>query len=771
MKTALNDNWRFRVEGGEWRSVELPHDAMLEGGRSAFSPTGKDGGYFPGGKYEYETILDLAETDLELDLRLHFEGVYRNATILVNGEKAYFQAYGFSDFFVPLNALAKPGKNPIKVEVDNSLVPNARWYTGAGIYRPVYLEKHDPDGPGEIRVKTISVNPTQICVEAKEGSKVAIYADKEKIYEGFAGEIEIPSAHLWSAEDPFLYELVVTRGKDSELLRFGIREIRLVPGKGLLINGVSTKLKGACIHSDNGILGARSYRDYEFRRVKLLKEAGFNALRMAHNPCCQYVLEAADELGMYILDEAFDGWYTPKNYHDFSRQFEQYYPEVIKAMAHKDFNHPSVIMYSLGNEVTETAENKGLELVDRMVSLIKGIDTSRPITCGVNLVLDVYAKKGIGIYKDKGDYRPKPIETGKKYKERKRGSALFNAFMPYLRWLFFFLSKGKTAEQVCLSLSPKLDILGYNYGSSRYAIDGKNHPDWLLLGTETMPGDLPYNYKAMAELPNLVGDFVWAGYDYIGEALIGDWTYYSYSGLPKLAGQGLTDINGYPKGILGYCQVAMKNEAKPYIAVRPVNHYKEKPKKSAWQFTNAIPSWTFFGYEGKKALVEVYSAAPSVTLSLNGRVIGSKPTNNNIAKFSLPYTPGILRAVALDKNGDVVGESTIRSAKKDIRLSVKADVQKLSADRLAFLSIGFADEDGVIDPTIEVPVKVETKGPIRLLGLGSGLCKTDESFLSSVYHSYQGRLMAIIKAEGRGKGEAIISAEGHDSVKLEFDCL
>lgn len=767
MKTRLTKGWRFREEGGEFIAIELPQDAMLSGTRSPLSPTGKDGAYFPGGRYEYRLDLELTDEDLSFDLALHFEGVYRNATILVNGQKAYFQAYGFTDFYVNLNGFVKEGNNEIQVLVDNSLVPNARWYTGAGIYRPVYLEKHDKEGPGDIKIRTISFSPAEILIEAKEGSKVIVFGEKTKIYEGSAGKISIPNAHLWTAGDPYLYDIEVTRGQETERVRYGIRTVEAALGKGLLVNGVPTKLKGCCLHSESGILGACSYRDYEFRRIRILKDAGFNAVRMAHNPCSEYLLEACDELGMYVLDEAFDGWYVPKNYHDFARQFVDNYPFVLVAMAKKDFSHPSVIMYSIGNEVTESASKEGIELMTKMRSILLSCDDTRPITCGINVILDVYAAKGIGVYKDKGDYKAEPIETKKPYKEKKRGSTLFNAFMPYLRKLFFVLSRGKTATRLCEQIMPTLDIIGYNYASSRYELDGANH---LILGTETMPGDLPFNYQKMAELPNLVGDFVWAGYDYMGEALIGDWTYYSYPGLPKLSGQGLTDINGYPKGILGYCQAAMNGERKPYIAVRPVNHYKERPKKSAWQFTNAIPSWTFPGFEGKKAVIEVYSAAPFITLSLNGRVLGTKRTINNVTRFVTRYAPGTLRAVALNGEGEALGENALCSAQGGIKLSAKASNLELEGDHLSFIDIAFADENGTIDPTVEVPVKVFCQGPIRLLGLGSGLCKTDESFLSDTYSSYQGRLMGIVKSTGVGKGKVRISAEGYNSISLEFIC-
>ena len=298
-------------------------------------------------------------------------------------------------------------------------------------------------------------------------------------------------------------------------------------------------LRGGCIHHDNGVLGACSFADAEERRVRILKNQGFNALRMAHNPASRSLLDACDRIGMYVMDEAFDGWYIPKEYHDYSRDFLSDYKSVLAAMVENDYNHPSVIMYSLGNEVTETAAKRGIELCAEMRDTVHSLDGTRPVTCGINVLLDVYARLGIGVYSDKKKYKREPLPEGKGYKEKKSGSAFFNYWAEKLGKLFFVLSDTRLAEKAVRDISPALDIVGLNYASSRYDKDAEKYPDRLMIGTETMSADLPYNWNRVLRHKQLIGDFVWSAWDYIGETCMG-WTYQSYKGLPLLSGQGLT---------------------------------------------------------------------------------------------------------------------------------------------------------------------------------------------------------------------------------------
>ena len=293
------------------------------------------------------------------------------------------------------------------------------------------------------------------------------------------------------------------------------------PCAGFLINGKRTLLRGGCIHHDNGVLGACSYPDAEERRVRILKEQGFNALRISHNPASRALLDACDKLGMYVMDECFDGWYIPKNYHDYSRDFFEGYKDDLRAMVEKDFDHPCVVMYSVGNEVTETASEKGVKLCGEMRDLLHSLDPTRPVTCGINVLLDVYIKKGMGIYRDKGEYRREPLPEGKTYREKRAGSAFFNFWAAKLGGLMFRMSKGKTADKIVDAVMPSLDIIGYNYAASRYDIDVGRHPDKMIVGSETMAGDLPYNWERVKQYPQVIGGLRLGGVGLLGRGVHG----------------------------------------------------------------------------------------------------------------------------------------------------------------------------------------------------------------------------------------------------------
>lgn len=236
-------------------------------------------------------------------------------------------------------------------------------------------------------------------------------------------------------------------------------------------------------------------------------------------------------------------------------------------------------MYSVGNEVTETASEKGVKLCGEMRDLLHSLDPTRPVTCGINVLLDVYIKKGMGIYRDKGEYRREPLPEGKTYREKRAGSAFFNFWAAKLGGLMFRMSKGKTADKIVDAVMPSLDIIGYNYAASRYDIDVRRHPDKMIVGSETMAGDLPYNWERVKQYPQVIGDFVWAAWDYLGEACMG-WHYPSYKGLPLLAEQGMVDMTGDPLAQMAFMQTVWGMRKAPYLAVRPVNHSGETPVKA-----------------------------------------------------------------------------------------------------------------------------------------------------------------------------------------------
>ncbi|MCM1538533.1 MAG: DUF4982 domain-containing protein [bacterium] len=762
MKYELNLNWTCNGT-----LVNLPHDAMLEERRDASCRNGVNSGYFLGGKYIYEKIFEINSEDIGKKIVLHFEGVYQNCMVTVNGRQVGAHKYGYTAFDVDISGVVQAGENHLRVDVDNSLEPNCRWYSGSGIYRPVSLLIDEPDAPKMI---TKSYNPAVIEVIA-DADNVEILDGETVIASGVPGEITIPDAKLWTAETPNLYTCVTRKDGKERRDTFGIRLLQWDAKKGLRVNGQRVLLRGGCIHHDHGVLGACDFYDAEYRRISILKENGFNALRIAHNPASQITLNICDELGMYVMNETFDGWYVPKTYHDYARWFDAEWKNDIAAMVNASFNHPCVIMYSHGNEVSETASKKGADTCRMLTDYIHTLDSSRPVTAGVNVLLNVYTMMGIGVYKDKGEYKPEPLPQKGGYKEKKTGSAFFNAMAGKLGSLMFYMAAGKKGDKACRGAADGLDVLGLNYAASRYDDDAKNYPDRLMVGSETMAADLPYNWERVKKYPQVLGDFVWSAWDYLGEACIGDWTYHSYKGLPLLAGQGMVDITGKPLAAMYFMQVVWGMRKTPFIGVRPLNHADEKPTTGAWQFTNAIDSWTWHGYEGTKAVVEVYADAASVRLELNGKEIGAKPVKKYKAIFKTAYTPGTLTAVALDESGREISRHSLSTAGKKIKLSVMPDKTDLKADgqSLCYLPIEFTDENGELIPYMEQPVTVKVEGAGKLQGLGSALCKTDERYVDDTFNSYRGRLLAVVRT-GTEAGTVTVTVTNRDvkSVRIEL---
>ena len=767
MILSWNDRWTFQKEGTGPIPVCLPHDAMLTEPRDGKCRNGVNSGYFPGGKYTYKKVFSITPDQLNKSIVIHFEGVYQNCTVFVNEKHAGNHRYGYTPFDVDITDAVHAGNNTVRVDVDNSLEPNCRWYSGSGLFRPVELRIRARNHIESIHIETVSLNPAQVKIDVQTTAPTPVTVeirDGDKVIaSGAPGVLTVPNARLWSAEHPNLYTCVVRTEKDEERLAFGIRQLKWSAEEGLTVNGQRVMLRGGCIHHDHGVLGACEFRDAEERRIRILKENGFNALRIAHNPASQITLETCDKLGMYVMNEAFDGWFIPKTYHDYARWFENDWRQDITAMVESSRNHPCVILYSIGNEVSETAAQKGVEVCKQMTDFIHGLDATRPVTAGINVLLNVYANMGMGVYRQKGDYKPEPLPETSGYREKKTGSAFFNAMAQKLGPLMFFMSKGAKGDRASRGAGAALDVLGLNYASSRYDEDMVRYPNRLMVGSETMAADLPYNWERVKKYPRLLGDFVWSAWDYLGEACMGDWTYHSYKGLPLLAGQGVIDITGKPLAAMAFMQVVWGLRKAPFIGVRPLNHAKEAPSTGAWQFTNAIDSWSWQGYEGTNAIVEVYADAAAVRLRLNGREIGKKAVKKFKTIFRLPYEPGTLTAEGLDENGQVISSHSLHTAGEETVLTVKPERTVLWANGqdLCYIPIEFTDRAGNLKPYIEQRVELMAEGAVTLAGFGSALCKTDEVFYKSYHNSYRGRCLAVLRA-GNAPGNASITVKSSD---------
>lgn len=451
MTIDLNKGWFFCKEDGIPVETDLPHDAMLAETRDRICRNGVNTGYFPGGKYRYEKRFVLEEAAVGKSIVLHFEGVYQNCKVYLNGLAVGAHHYGYTAFDVDISNAVQAGENLLRVTVDNSLEPNCRWYSGSGIYRPVTMCIQDKNHISGVHLETLDIHPARVRAEITTTRPcdvtVEFYDGDTCVASGAPGVLEIPDAKLWSAENPYLYRVLVRTDTDEQTIFYGIRNLAWSAETGLTVNDKPVLLRGGCIHHDHGVLGACEYQDAEERRIRILKESGFNAVRMAHNPASQTTLEICDRLGMYVMNEAFDGWYIPKTYHDYSRRFETDWRSDVTAMVESSRNHPCVIMYSIGNEVSETATPKGVEVCKRLTEFVHSLDNTRPVTAGVNVLLNVYASMGMGVYKDKGDYKPEPLPPKRGYREKKTGSAFFNAMTQKLGKLMFFMAAREAGRQ------------------------------------------------------------------------------------------------------------------------------------------------------------------------------------------------------------------------------------------------------------------------------------------------------------------------------------
>ena len=732
------------------KAVTLPHDAQISEKRGKDVSNGGHG-YFPGGLYTYEKTFT-APTEWEgKTILVEFEGVYKNATVSLNGKELCFHPYGYTGFFVELKDLVYGGSNTLTVVADNSKLPNSRWYSGSGIYRPVWLHVCEKNGlrPECVKISTVSIDPAVVKIE----SPVSVKADVDGISgEGASFELTIPNAKLWSDDTPFLYTAKITAGEgDSVEIPFGIRQITW-SNKGLFINGKETLLRGGCVHHDSGILGAATYAESEERRVRILKENGFNAIRSSHNPASKALLDACDRLGMYVMDETFDMWYNRKNPHDYGCDFEKCWESDVTAMVERDFNHPSVILYSIGNEVGEPAEAKGLDYGRKMVELCHKLDASRPVTCGTNLMIMSRYAKGSGIYQD-GESNT-AAGDGKKKKEGGNASLAFNIMASFIGSGMNKAGNSKKVDELTTPFLDALDIAGYNYGSGRYPLEEKAHPNRVVFGSETFPQDIWKNWQMVKKYPYLVGDFMWTSWDYLGEAGIGAWSY--TGGMPFnrpypwiLAGAGVIDILGIPDGSCKYASTVWGLEGNPVIAVKPVNHPGVRPSKSVWRGTNAILSWSWAGCKGNKAEVEVYSDQAQVELLINGKSVGQKKVKECKAIFKVKYQPGTVTAVAYDASGRETGRSELISADAPLKIAVRPEKRDAKPGEVVYVPVNIEGANGVVESNADRKLTVTVEGG-ELLAFGSANPCTEEQYNTGSFTTYYGRALAVVRAGEAG---------------------
>lgn len=779
--TPLLTGWTCRHLGDTvpGKAVTLPHDAMLAEPRTAISAGGTNTGWYEGYDYEYQRTLTVPENELADTHILEFEGVYHNAEVWLNGQKAAFRPYGYTNFYVDCAPYLHAGENELRVIARNADQPNSRWYSGAGIYRPVQLWKARGAHItlNGVKIRTLSLQPAIVEVRVKTtapGTVRLTVDDLPAMQQESDGEavftLTLDNARLWTPETPNLYTCRVSFADDEVTETFGVRKVEWGTD-GFLLNGKRYIIQGACIHHDNGLLGAVCDPDAVARKVRLLKENGYNAIRSAHNPCSKALLTECDRQGMLVMDEYIDHWYIHKTEHDYVDYFNDWWRQDLTDMVEKDYNHPCVVLYSTGNEVSETAQKRGIALTKEMTDFLHGLDDSRPVTCGVNIFFNFLSSIGFGVYSD--EKAKKEAERAEKAAKKKAvGSQFFNNLAGLLG--DEFMKRGATLHGCDVKTRDafaNMDIAGYNYGIYRYKHDLKKYPQRLILGSETFCNDA-YKFRELAKQePRLVGDFVWAGMDYLGEVMVGSWEYADYAetfdgGLGWVsAGSGRIDLTGKPLGEALYTRVALEADNGPYIAVCPVNHTGDRHSPSAWKMTNAMPSWSWTGCEGRKANVEVYARAARVELVLNGHTVGSKTLKNDcLARFSIPYESGTLEAVSYDAADHEIGRYKLQSAGGATSLTLDAEEPAAQTGHLCYVRLRYTDENGITKPLMRGNIQVQVRGG-TLVGLGSACPFNKHSYLDSETDTYYGEALAIVRM-GDGDAMTIAASDGEYSAEL-----
>ncbi|WP_432991900.1 glycoside hydrolase family 2 TIM barrel-domain containing protein [Dactylosporangium sp. CA-233914] len=815
IRQSFGAAWRFSpwkstfeafAPGNAAEVVTLPHDAMLTGGRSAEGSEGMHTGYHRAGSWQYEKDFEVPEAWATKRVTFEFEGVYRDAMVYINGAFAGQWANGYSTFHVQADPYLLYGQtNTIKVEARSHR--DSRWYTGAGIYRPVHLligelvhitptglRVTTPEVDAELAVAAVSTQirnegigtrTVAVVLEVRD-SRGDIVATDHARATVLAGEqvtvrqrAYIHDPLLWDVDNPNLYTATVrltgAEGQVDEAgTTFGIRTVSADPVRGLRINGRPVKLRGACVHHDNGVIGAAGIARAEERRVQLLKAAGFNAIRSAHNPLSTAMLEACDRLGMLVMDETFDMWTRKKTDDDYARHFPEWWERDVDALVAKDFNHPSVIMYSIGNEILEIGTPHGARWGRRLAERVRAQDPTRLVTNAINGMMALDGDLSQILTQDQsGDAGTDGAGPGA------AADGGFNSILGQLTEVMPAVIASPVVGERIAESAALLDVVGLNYGESRYLIDREQFPNRVVVGSETFPSLIERYWQLVTQHPHVIGDFTWTGWDYLGEAGLGRVVYPGEEvafGAPfpwLTASAGDIDITGRRRPVSYYREIVYGLRTEPYLAVQRPEHREHPARPQAWTWTDTVASWTWDVPPGTTVTVEAYADADEVEFVLNGTPAARVPVGTGkayVATADLPYEPGTLEAVGY-RAGAQIGRCRLVTADSPVRVRLSTDREQIRPDHqdLAFLDIALVDEHGTVNPHLDRAVTVEVSGPALLQGLGTARPVTEESFLAAACTTYQGHALAVLRPDGtEGAVTVTVHAEGCPPAAITF---
>lgn len=816
-KENINQSWEFRrgfvdslgaLDGIPMTIVDLPHDGMISTDVAPDAPAKYDSGYFKGDMCNYTKYIFIPEEWKNESIGLKFDGAMMHVTVEINGYKVCDHHYGYSPFYVDITNVVEFGQqNRVTINANTGVQTSSRWYTGSGLYRGLTLchgpkvhikndgvyayTKEVSDGIAFIEAQVDVCNDTpenrivEVNLQLIDEKKNTVTADITANIQVNAMAEEtarlaftVTNPKFWDIDNPNLYIAKATvtdigtyrtRFFKNETCTtdvaeklFGIRTITADAIRGLRINGKTVKLKGGCVHHDNGLLGAVSLYECEVRRIKKLKEIGFNAIRTAHNPPSEALVEACDREGFYIFDEAFDCWSIPKRPGDFSTHFESLWEKELTAFIRRDRIHPSVIMWSTGNEIPERGGlNNGYTWATKLALAIKKLDSSRPVSNGICSLWSGLDDNLI----------------------QKQNSAQNAGNSEEISW-----------DKITEPFTNGLDVVGYNYMEDLYENSHKLYPHRVILGSENFANEIGFRWPLVEKLPYVIGDFTWTAWDYIGEAGIGKsimiekndpmaswkpWEVMPPQTSPypwRLADDADIDITGRMRPQGAYRSVVWGSD-KTHLYSRDPEYIGRLEMMSMWGFIDVQKNWNYHGYENRAVELVVFSNADEVAIVLNGTEIDRKPVCMErplpySARFETIFIPGVIEAVSY-KNGVEISRDRMETAGKPARLVLTAEKTTMRADidDVTYVNMQVVDSDNRPVPDIHWLIKAEVVGEGYLAGFGSGAPCTAENYTDEFALTHNGQATLIVRSNGvAGKISVLASLEnvgGVDSVEIE----
>lgn len=774
-RIAFNFDWSrseggrrfFGAQGGGGDIVNLPDDYIISKARDPKAESGPSTGFYPGGRANYSKTFDACPEWEGKTVLLDIDGAYMNAEVTFNGDLLALHPYGYTPFTVDLTKTLKPEGNSLSISTD-SVQPSSRWYSGGGLYREVSLLIGGKTylHPWDVFLYTTAANAEAATIKAEIKARGELYSDL-KCRIRFDGEVigensvnlqgemnvimNIAAPKLWSADVPKLYNVVIEllQGEtviDTHEMTFGVRKIDIDSKNGMRVNGVPVKLRGGCVHHDNSLIGARALPRAEERKVQKLKDAGYNAIRCAHNPPSTAFLDACDRIGIYVLDESFDAWRVAKNARDYHLYFEQWWQEDTKAMVCRDRNHPCVYSWSIGNEISEmNGSSDGAYWCKVQADYVRSLDSTRPVSSSMNHF--VYPK---------GMNRATMMHTTDMSESLRNPKASDGHFGDFDYW-----------DEGTRDTIPPLDIVGYNYIWPRYAIDAKKHPDRVIHATETHAYMMYDYWQAVLDNDNCIGDFTWTATDNLGEGGAGRVIWELGSGFSGLIGswpwlscyQGDLDLDLKRRPQSYYRGIVWGLDKNIYLFTTHPDKTGKPYYGMGWHWADVWPTWTFGEANvGKDVQLEAYCDCDEVEFVCNGKVLGRVKTEKYKAFLTVPYAPGIVEAVAYT-GGIEVARTQLETAGEAVQVILEPDRCAIAADGmdLSYITVRLADAEGRTVVCDDVTLHIEVEGG-ELVGFGSGNPCTEENYTNdrAVFGGYA---LACVRA-GREPGEIKVTVTG-----------